>query len=277
MGSPSGGDGGTVRINRFLALCGHSSRRGAEDLVRAGRVAIDGEVVKALSAQVGSGAVVTVDGRPAVPPVPGRVVLFFKPAGVMTTRDDPQGRRTVYDFLPTEMHRLVYVGRLDYPSRGLLAFTDDGELLHRLTHPRWEHPKEYAVEIDEPLDDHELALLRAGGMMLPGEPPLLPVKVEQRGRFLKMELREGRYRQIRRMMERLDRQTLDLCRLRVGRWTLEGLEEGRWRELETSEIDPMRKSLGLPPRGSSDPGPTPVRARSLSRPAPISIPKARGR
>lgn len=259
-----------MRINRYLALCGLSSRRGAEDLVRSGRVTIDGAAVSSLSVQVAKGARVEVDGQPAVPPVPGRVVLLFKPPNIMTTRDDPQGRRTVYDLLPTDMHRLVYVGRLDFPSRGLLAFTDDGELLHRLTHPRWEHPKEYAVELDEPLSPDDLALLRKGGMMLPGEPPLLPVEVEQKGRFLRMVLREGRYRQIRRMMERLDRETLDLCRLRVGEWTLEGLQEGQWRELETSEIDPMRIAVGLPPRGSSAPA-QPGRKRSLSRPSPISV------
>jgi len=266
-----------VRINKYLALCGFSSRRGAEDLVRAGRVRVDGEVIKTLSVQVEKTGRVEVDGRLAVPPVPGRVVLLFKPPNIMTTRDDPQGRRTVYDLLPTEMHRLVYVGRLDYPSRGLLAFTDDGELLHRMTHPRWEHPKEYAVEIDEPLREDEIALLRKGGMMLPGEPPLLPVKVDQKGRFLRMELREGRYRQIRRMMEMMYRETLDLCRLRVGQWTLEGLEEGQWRELDTSEIDPQRVALGLPRRGSSVPPTTPVRARSPSRPDPISVKRATGR
>lgn len=266
-----------MRINKFLALCGHSSRRGAEDLVRAGRVTVDGVVVRSLSVQVTEASKVEVDHRPAVPPVPGRVVLLFKPPGIMTTRDDPQGRRIVYDLLPREMHRLVYVGRLDYPSRGLLAFTDDGELLHRMTHPRWEHPKEYAVEIDEPLREDELALIRKGGMMLPGEPPLMPVKVEQKDRFLRMELREGRYRQIRRMMEKLGRETLDLCRLRVGQWTLGGLEEGQWRELETSEIDPMRVALGLPPRGSSVAPPSPKRARSPSRPDPIYIRRDTGR
>lgn len=265
-----------MRINRFLALCGMSSRRGAEDLVRAGRVKVDGVVISTLSVQVGDKSRVEVDGRPAVPPVPGRVVILFKPPNIMTTRDDPQGRRTVYDLLPTDMHRLVYVGRLDFPSRGLLAFTDDGELLHRMTHPRWEHPKEYAVEIDESLDDHELAILRKGGMLLPGEPPLLPVEVEQKGRFLRMVLREGRYRQIRRMMECLGRETLDLCRLRVGQWNLEGLEEGRWRELDTAEIDPMRIAVGLPPRGSAASAPQPsVRKRSLSRPPPILVKKAK--
>lgn len=237
--------------------------------MRDGRVTIDGVRVNSLSSQVAETSRVEVDGRPAVPPVPGRVVLLFKPPNIMTTRQDPQGRRTVYDLLPADMHRLVYVGRLDFPSRGLLAFTDDGELLHRMTHPRWEHPKEYAVEIDRPLEQADLELLRKGGMMLPGEPPLLPVKIEQKGRFLRMELREGRYRQIRRMMERLDRETLDLCRLRVGQWTLEGLEEGQWRELETSEIDPMRLAVGLSRRGSSEPPPQPGRKRSLSRPPPI--------
>lgn len=240
-----------MRINRFLASCGLGSRRAVEDLVRDGRVTVDGQRVKSLSVQVGDDTLVEVDGKRVLPPEGGRVVLFHKPINVMTTRDDPQGRTTIYHLLPTSLHRLVYAGRLDYPSRGLVVLTDDGELLHRLTHPRWDHPKRYVVELDAPLSDADVARIRDGGIVLPGEHPLKPCGISTRGRIATLELREGRYRQIRRMMEVLGRDVLDLCRVGVGQWTLDGLEAGQWRELDTAEIDPMRVSLDLPPRGAS--------------------------
>ncbi len=239
-----------MRINRFLASCGLGSRRAVEEVVRDGRVSVDGERIKSLSVQVTEDSVVEVDGQRVLPPEGGRVVLFHKPANVMTTRDDPQGRKTIYHFLPPAFVRLVYAGRLDFPSRGLVVLTDDGELLHRLTHPRWDHPKKYVVELDAPLSEQDLSRIRQGGIVLPGEMPLKPVEVWEKGRFVTLELREGRYRQIRRMMEVLERDVLDLCRIGVGQWTLDGLEAGQWRELDTNEIDPMRISLDLPPRAS---------------------------
>lgn len=238
-----------MRINRYLAACGLGSRRAVEDLIRDGRVKVDGELIRNLGVQVRDETVVEVDDEPVFPPHQASVVLLNKPPNVMTTRVDPQGRKTVYHLMPDSFRRLAYAGRLDYPSRGLLVMTDDGELLHRLTHPRWEHPKRYEVELDGPLAEKDLVLLRAGGMVLPDEEdPLRPVEIEARGRFATLVLREGRYRQIRRMMEALGRDVLDLCRTAVGEWTLEGLEEGLWRELSDAEIDPMRRKLSLPSR-----------------------------
>ena len=251
-----------MRINRFLASCGVGSRRSVEDVNRAGRVTLDGEKVKSLSVQVTDDSIVEVDGKRVLATEGSRVVLFHKPVNVMTTRDDPQGRPTIYHLLPEPFKRLVYAGRLDFPSCGLVVLTDDGELLHRLTHPRWDHPKKYVVELDAPLSEQDLARIREGGIVLPGEAPLKPVDVWEKGRFVTLELREGRYRQIRRMMEVLERDVLDLCRIGVGQWTLDGLEAGQWRELDTSEIDPMRVSLDLPPRAalSRKPGATPPRS-----------------
>jgi 23S rRNA pseudouridine2605 synthase len=238
-----------VRINRYLAACGLGSRRAVEDLIRDGRVKVDGELIRNQGVQVRDETIVEVDDVAVFPPHQASVVLLNKPPNVMTTRIDPQGRKTVYHLMPDSFRRLAYAGRLDYPSRGLLVMTDDGELLHRLTHPRWEHPKRYEVELDGPLAEKDLVLLRAGGMVLPDEEdPLRPVEIEARGRFLTLVLREGRYRQIRRMMEALGRDVLDLCRTAVGEWTLEGLEEGLWRELSDAEIDPMRRKLSLPSR-----------------------------
>ena len=255
-----------MRINRYLASCGLGSRRSVEELVRDARVTVDGERVRGLSVQVTEHSVVEVDGKRVLPPLGGRVVLFHKPINVMTTRDDPQGRKTIYHLLPESFQRLVYAGRLDYPSRGLVVLTDDGELLHRLTHPRWDHPKRYVVELDAPLSPQDVARIRDGGIVFPGELPLKPCGIWEKGRIVTLELREGRYRQIRRMMEVLDRDVLDLCRVGVGQWTLDGLEAGQWRELDTAEIDPMRISLDLPPRASSPGKPSGPRPRSPRTP-----------
>jgi len=176
------------------------------------------------------------------------VVLLHKPVNVMTTRHDPEGRATIYELVPESLRRLAYAGRLDFASRGLVVLTDDGELLFRLTHPRWDHPKRYLVELDAPLSPQDLARIREGRIELPDELPLKPVAAAQHGRTLELELREGRNRQIRRMMAELGREVRDLCRVSIGCWTLEGLAPGKWRELAPAEIEPMRRALDLPPR-----------------------------
>jgi len=238
-----------MRINKFLAACGLGSRRSVEEIVLAGRVTVDGTKVGSLSAQVTDDSVVEVDGLRVLSTEGVRVVLLHKPVNVMTTRDDPEGRPTIYGLLPPEFRRLAYAGRLDFASRGLVVLTDDGELLYRLTHPRWDHPKRYVVELDAALSPQDLARFREGRIELPDELPLKPVAVSQQGRIVTLELREGRNRQIRRMMAELGRTVLDLCRVSVGRWTLDGLSSGQWRELRAAEIDPMRVALDLPPRG----------------------------
>ena len=260
---PAGGERevvGYVRINKYLAACGLGSRRAVEEIVLAGRVTVDGVRVESLALQVTDDSEVEVDGKRVLSSEGVRVVLLHKPVNVMTTRDDPEGRATIYHLLPPSFRRLVYAGRLDYGSRGLVILTDDGELLYRLTHPRWDHPKRYVVELDAALSSPDLARIREGRIELPDELPLKPVAVEQRGRTVLMELREGRNRQIRRMMDVLGRTVVDLCRVGVGQWTLDGLSSGQWRELTPAEINPMRAALGLPPRGSAPSAPEATRA-----------------
>jgi 23S rRNA pseudouridine2605 synthase len=245
-----------IRINKFLAACGLGSRRAVEEIVLAGRVTIDGSRVESLSRQVTDESEVAVDGRRVFASAGGRVVLLHKPVNVMTTRNDPEGRATIYDLMPESLRRLAYAGRLDFASRGLVVLTDDGELLFRLTHPRWDHPKRYIVELDAPLAPQDLARVREGRIELPDELPLKPVAAAQHGHMLELELREGRNRQIRRMMAELGREVRDLCRVSVGCWTLEGLEPGEWRELSSAEIEPMRRALDLPPSNHSSAAPS---------------------
>jgi 23S rRNA pseudouridine2605 synthase len=240
-----------MRINKFLSACGLGSRRAVEAIVLAGRVTVDGVRVDNLSQQVTDSSEVEVDGRRVFASAGGRVLLLHKPTNVMTTRRDPEGRVTIYELVPESLRRLAYAGRLDFASRGLVVLTDDGELLFRLTHPRWDHPKRYIVELDAPLSAQDLARVREGRIELPDELPLKPVAAIQHNRTLELELREGRNRQIRRMMAELGRTVLDLCRVSVGCWTLEGLAPGKWRELSPAEIAPMRRALDLPPRSGS--------------------------
>jgi len=245
-------DSHEMRINKFLAACGLGSRRAVEEIVLAGRVTVGGARVDSLSLHVTDSSEVAVDGKRVFATSGGRVVLLHKPINVVTTRSDPEGRPTIYDLLPASLHRLAYAGRLDFASCGLVVLTDDGELLFRLTHPRWDHPKRYIVELDAPLSPQDLARVREGRIELPDELPLKPIAAAQHGRTLELELREGRNRQIRRMMAELGREVRDLCRVSVGCWSLEGLAPGKWRELSPAEVAPMRRALDLPPSNAPE-------------------------
>ena len=137
-----------MRINKYISLSGFASRRAADELVASGRVQVNGETISDLGHQVDEFKdQVIVDGKIVKIPTnkKTKVIMFHKPAGCVCTKDDPQGRRTVYDYLPPGYHNFKYVGRLDLQSRGLLLFTDDGELLYRLTHPSFEVPRSYYV------------------------------------------------------------------------------------------------------------------------------------
>jgi 23S rRNA pseudouridine2605 synthase len=265
-----------VRINRYLAACGLGSRRSCEELVISGRVEIAGRVIHELSTEVPEGARVSCDGRLVRPPEIRHVALFHKPKGCVCARHDPQGRRTIYDLLPPHFLRLVHVGRLDFASRGLLLLSDDGEVVDRLTHPRYEHRKIYRVLLDAPLEPENLRKLSKGGWLLEDDPrPLEPVEVKGEGVSLELTLKEGRNRQIRRMMAAFGREVIDLQRTAVGKWRLSGLEEGTWKLLPDDEWRSLRQSLGLSPL-PGDPSPQP-RVRSSSRPTKKSSRNARSR
>ena len=145
-----------MRINKYISLSGFASRRAADELVADGRVQVNGETISDLGHQVDETKdQVTVDGKLLKLPTnkKTKVIMLHKPAGCVCTKDDPQGRRTVYDYLPPGYHNFKYVGRLDLQSRGLLLFTDDGELLYRLTHPSFEVPRSYYVWTTRPLSE----------------------------------------------------------------------------------------------------------------------------
>src|SRR3954453_14855993 len=234
-----------MRLNAWLARAGVASRRKADDLIKAGRVTVNGELGQ-LNTFVGADDDVRLDGKPLTKQ---RVayVLLHKPAGVVTTARDPQGRVTVVDVVDHPA-RVVPVGRLDAETTGALLLTNDGELAHRLAHPRYELDKVYEVECWKQPTDADLARLRAGVELAHG--PTRPAGVSRiDGARIELVLHEGRNRQVRRMVEAVGHRVKRLHRSRYGPLTLGGLEPGAWRELEASEVQRLR-STAAPGRDS---------------------------
>jgi 23S rRNA pseudouridine2605 synthase len=231
------------RLQKVLARAGVSSRRKAEAVIAAGRVTVDGIVVTELGAKVDPERdTVAVDGVP-IDAEQREYWALHKPVGVITTAKDPWGRPTALELVPSQA-RVYPVGRLDADSAGLLLLTNDGELAFKLTHPRFEHDKEYHVLVAGRPDAADLRRLRRGILLdgratAPAEVDVLASAAE--GTWLRMVLREGRKRQIRRMMERLHHPVMRLLRVRVGPILLGDLPEGESRRLTPDERAALRE------------------------------------
>jgi 23S rRNA pseudouridine2605 synthase len=226
------------RLNRFLASTGLASRRGADEVIRAGRVTVNG-VRAEVGTRVGEGDRVCVDGRP-VSRQQLLTLLLNKPAGVVTTASDPQGRRTVLDLVGSDL-RLFPVGRLDRESTGALVITNDGDLAHRLMHPRHGVAKTYVADVaGDPAPD-ALARLRAGIELDDG--PTAPALVERvaAGR-IEITIHEGRNRQVRRMCEAVGHPVRTLHRTRYGSLSADDLAPGAWRVLDDRELEAFRSA-----------------------------------
>ena len=239
-----------MRLNAYLARAGVASRRKADELIRAGRVAVNGEPGQ-LNTQVGRRDRVELDGRP-VDLQPLTYVLLHKPAGVLTTAHDPQGRPTVVDLVDHPV-RVVPVGRLDADTTGALLLTNDGELAHRLAHPRYEVDKVYEVEVEGRPDDDALRRLAEGVELEDGS--TAPARVRRLGPSrVELAIHEGRKHQVKRMLEAVGHPVARLHRSRYANLSLEGLEPGQWRELEPSEVELLSQRERPPGRSGSAPG-----------------------
>lgn len=227
---------GPVRLNAYLARAGLTSRRGADELIRAGRVRVNGSEA-GLATFVSKGDRVEVDGQ-AVQPEPLTYVLLNKPAGVVTTARDPQGRPTVVGLVGHE-RRVVPVGRLDADTTGVLLLTNDGALAHRLAHPRYEVDKVYEAEVEGDPSPGVVQQLAAGIELEDGMTS--PAKVRRLGRGrLELVLHEGRKRQVRRMCEAVGHPVRALHRREYAGVTADGLAPGAWRELKTDEVKRLK-------------------------------------
>ena len=229
-----------MRLNAYLARAGVASRRKADDLIKAGRVLVNGEPGR-LNTFVEATDRVEVDGREVAKQKLAHLLLH-KPAGVVTTAHDPQGRPTVVQLVPNEP-RVVPVGRLDADTTGALLLTNDGALAHRLAHPRYGVEKVYEVEVEGEPDDDVVRRLAEGVQLEDGLTAPARARRLRRNR-IELTLHEGRNRQVKRMLEALGHRVTRLHRSAYAGLTLEGLEPGAWRELEPSEIERLRTEPG---------------------------------
>jgi len=225
------------RLQKILANAGLGSRRACEELIRQGRVAVNGQ-----AAHLGQSAdpqhdQIALDGKPVRVRRKHTYIALYKPVGVVSTARDPAGRRTVVELVPSEA-RLYPVGRLDMMSEGLVLLTDDGELALRLTHPRYGHAKEYKIRLAGLVADEAVAQWRRGVLLEDGQTAPAEVAIlrrETNSTWLRVVMYEGRNRQIRRVVELLGHSVLKLIRTRIGPVGLGHMKPGEWRHLTAQE------------------------------------------
>ncbi|MFA5792576.1 MAG: pseudouridine synthase [Candidatus Gracilibacteria bacterium] len=235
-----------TRLQKLISESGYCSRRTAEKLITEGRVAVNGNTVTELGTKAEEEDKITINGKPIKAKSEKTTIILNKPAGVVTTKFDPFGEKTVMEILPRNMQYLNPIGRLDKDSEGLLLLTSDGELLNELTHPRYEHSKIYEVLIRGVLADNDLKRLNQKRLFLDGY-YLQPMRVSilnksPKSTLLKFILKEGRKRQIRRVMEFFGHPVLKLKRVAVGALELGDLKKGTFRVLTETEIATLKET-----------------------------------
>ncbi len=236
-----------MRLNRYLALCGLDSRRQVENLIRQGKVKVNGKVATDLATFIDEERdAVSCEGKRLKPPVEFTYIMFHKPKGCVCTARDEKGRKTVYDFLEGINKRLFYVGRLDYDTEGLLLFTDDGELANKLAHPSSGIGKTYTVKIKGGIGEGQLEALRRGVELDDGfvTSPAKAAVLEAGEDYTKLELTisEGHNRQIKRMFAKLGKEVTFLKRTKIGELKLGGLKRGAYRHLRPSEVEYLKNA-----------------------------------
>lgn len=241
-----------MRLNKYIAQSGVTSRRHADELIARGKVRVNGKIVRELGTIVAPGDRVDVSGAPISPVNETAYLVVHKPVGVVTTMRDPQGRRTIADLLPKRTPRVVPVGRLDYDTAGVLLMTNDGDLVNRLLHPRYGVEKTYRVTIGGRLSPDEVKRLREGFALEDGEhaagAKLRVVSVRAGSSVVDITIHQGRNRQVRRMFEALGHPVQVLVRLRFGPISLGDLPAGHSRALTPRELSALRRA------GSQDEG-----------------------
>jgi len=228
-----------MRLQKFLSGAGVCSRRKGEEFIRAGRVRVNGRVVAELGAKIDPEQDrVSVDGTPVQPEVPSVYIALNKPPGYVTSCRHA-GKRIVLELVDVPQ-RIFPVGRLDKDSTGLLLLTNDGRLHQKLSHPSFDHEKEYDVSVERPISDGALQRMAEGMPILDGR--TRPAEVRRTGeRRFRIVLKEGRNRQIRRMVRRLGNEVVELKRIRVAAVRLGRLSEGAWRYLTDLEVKALLK------------------------------------
>ena len=235
-----------MRLQKYMAMCGVAARRKCEEIIASGRVSVNGKIITEMGTQVEEGDRVELDGVLITLEEEKRYILYHKPAGEVTTVSDDKGRETVMDRFSDFPERIYPVGRLDYDSEGLLLLTNDGELALRMTHPRYGIEKCYIASIRDHVTGEAIQRLRQG-VVIDGKmtAPAKVRRLESEGVHEKLEviIREGRNRQVRKMLEAVGNSVVRLVRVSEGPIQLRGLKVGQWRELSQQELYELRKAL----------------------------------
>lgn len=236
----------TMRVQKYLARCGASSRRGAESLMSAGRVSVNGKIVTEMGSKVTLGKdVVALDGNVLTLETTSVFILLNKPAGYLSTMDDPFGRPTVAQLVPTQTYPGLFpVGRLDFDTTGVLLFTTDGETAHRLLHPRHHVAKTYIARVKGSPKDSDLLPLRQGITLDDG--PCAPAEVAlvaPRGNLVELKIHEGRKHQVKRMLEKVGFPVTQLERREFAGLSAQGVARGTWRLLTPEEVDGLKELI----------------------------------
>jgi len=242
-------DEGLIRLQKLLAQSGVASRRKCEELMLAGVVVVDGEVVTRLGTKVDPRtAVIRVDGK-RLPPVSAHVYLALnKPRGVVSTMSDPEGRRTLQDLVDDRPERLFHVGRLDTDTDGLILLTNDGDFAHRMAHPSYEVDKTYVAEVDGVVTRATLKTLLGGVTLEDGPVQVSSAKVRSTHgdrSLVELVIHEGRNRIVRRLLDHVGHPVRQLTRTQIGPVRLAGLRQGSMRELDEREIGTLLDAAGL--------------------------------
>ncbi|MBD3232131.1 MAG: pseudouridine synthase [candidate division Zixibacteria bacterium] len=238
-----------IRLNSYISKCGICSRRQADELIAQGKIKINGERITVLGTKVDPGKdEVEFEGKLIKPIRQYHYFALNKPVGVVTTLKDPQKRKTISHYIARTGMRLFPVGRLDYDSEGLLLLTNDGELAHRLQHPRYEIEKGYVVEIHKPLDQNALNRIKEGvtlddGFFMPKS--INTVNNRGKSTTVHIVITEGRNRIIRRLFDSLGYNVVTLKRVSIDVVELGDLKAGSLRELNSSEVKTLKKRAGL--------------------------------
>lgn len=234
-----------TRINKFIAEATSESRRSADELILAGKVKVNGEVVKELGMKVTSRDTVEVNGK-KIEKLDKKYVIFHKPPGYITTRDDEKNRKTIYDILPPEMNILKPAGRLDKESSGLLLLTNDGELIMELTHPKHHVPKTYRVTVKGKVTMEHMMKMQKGIEIEPGKIAYaegMILDYDKGATTLELVLHQGYNRQIRKMLEIIERPVEALKRISHANLNIAGLEKGKYRYLKPKEVRDLQNYL----------------------------------
>ena len=239
-----------VRLHKVLADAGVASRRGSEALISEGRVSVDGVQISEMGMKINPEiSKVEVDGEPIRQNKSKTYLAFHKPAGVISTMSDPEGRANLGDYFKTRNERLFHVGRLDKESEGLILLTNDGDLAHRATHPSYGLIKKYVVEVEGVISKELIATLLKGVELEDGLARALDVsvlrEVSTKHFWLEVSIHEGRFHIVRRMFEALGVEVIRLIRSEFGPIGLDETKEGRWRALSKVEIDKLFTVLKL--------------------------------